>query len=216
MNRKIKIAVVDGHELMRRGIRQSLSELSDFEFVGEGENSEDALQLAIDEQPDILLLDMNMQGDCIALIKLLQNLVPRPKAIMLTVDEDLNNLRDCMTSGAHGYVLKGVGARELVSIIQTVYAGGKYVSPDLAARLLADPSNDTAVKLTNRISDLTTLTQREKQILELIGKGESNANISKVLQLSEATVKHYITPMFRKLGVRNRTEAALKATSLVF
>jgi two-component system, NarL family, nitrate/nitrite response regulator NarL len=216
VSKNIRIVIVDDHELMRRGLRETLTEQSDFEIVGEGGSVEDALQLVADHQPDIILLDVNMPGNGVAVVRLLNNFKIKPRAIMFTIYENLSNVRECMTNGAYGYVLKGIGGDELVAIVRTVHSGKKYVCPELAAKFLSEPYSfeDGSPKEIQR-ADLVSsrLTEREVQILELIGKGKSNIEISQALELSEATVKHYITPLFRKLGVKNRTEAALSLTS---
>jgi two-component system, NarL family, nitrate/nitrite response regulator NarL len=216
MTTKIKIAIVDDHELLRRGLRETLAEYPEFEVVGEGGNVEEALQLATNFKPDIMLVDINMPGNGIAVVKLLNSFEQRPKVIMLTVYENMANVRDTMSNGAYGYILKGVAGDELIAIIRSVSEGKKYVSPELAARLLSEARQSESGQsqdASQQISNLSTLTEREMQIFELIGLGTSNQDISKKLQLSEATIKHYITPLFRKLGVKNRTEAAIKANS---
>lgn len=216
MSDTIRIVIVDDHELMRRGLRETLSEQSDFEIVGEGGSVEDALQLVADHHPDIILLDVNMPGNGVAVVRLLNNFEIKPKAVMFTIYENLSNVRECMSNGAYGYVLKGIGGDELVAIVRTVHSGKKYVSPELGARLFSEPiSNDdeSPQKIQRAEMAKSRLTEREMQILELIGKGKSNIEISQALELSEATVKHYITPLFRKLGVKNRTEAALSLTA---
>lgn len=215
MSDTIRIVIVDDHELMRRGLRETLSEQSDFEIVGEGGSVEDALQLVADYHPDIILLDVNMPGNGVAVVRLLNNFEVKPKAIMFTIYENLSNVRESMSNGAYGYVLKGIGGDELVAIVRTVHSGKKYVCPELGARLLSEPiSNDDESPQKTQRAEMakSRLTEREMQILELIGKGKSNIEISQALELSEATVKHYITPLFRKLGVKNRTEAALSLT----
>jgi two-component system, NarL family, nitrate/nitrite response regulator NarL len=216
LSNTIRIVIVDDHELMRRGLRETLTEQSDFEIVGEGGSVEDALQLVADHQPDIILLDVNMPGNGVAVVRLLNNFKIKPKAIMFTIYENLSNVRECMTNGAYGYALKGIGGDELVAIVRTVHSGKKYVCPELAAKFLSEPfSFEDGSPKENQRAELvrSRLTEREVQILELIGKGKSNIEISQALELSEATVKHYITPLFRKLGVKNRTEAALSLTS---
>lgn len=216
MSDTVRIVIVDDHELMRRGLRETLSEQSDFEIVGEGGSVEDALRLAADHHPDIILLDVNMPGNGVAVVRLLNNFEMKPKAIMFTIYENLSNVRECMSNGAYGYVLKGIGGDELVAIVRTVHSGKKYVSPELGARLFSEPisNEDESPQKTQRAEMAKSrLTEREMQILELIAKGKSNIEISQALELSEATVKHYITPLFRKLGVKNRTEAALSLTA---
>jgi two-component system, NarL family, nitrate/nitrite response regulator NarL len=212
VNETIKIVIVDDHELMRRGLRETLTEQSDFKIVGEGGSVEDALQLVADHKPDIILLDVNMPGNGVTVVRHLNNFKTKPKAIMFTIYENLSNVRECMANGAFGYVLKGIGGDELVAIVRTVHSGKKYVSPELAAKFLSEPILNEG-ELPRAQITRSTLTEREIQILELIGKGKSNSEISQALNLSEATVKHYITPLFRKLGVKNRTEAALSLTT---
>jgi two-component system, NarL family, nitrate/nitrite response regulator NarL len=188
MKKRTKIVIVDDHELMRRGLRDTLSECAEFQVVGEGGSVDEALQLVKELSPDILLLDVNMPGNGIY--------------------ENVANVRECMSNGASAYVLKGVGSDELIEVIKMVENGKKYVCPELAAKLLSDPIHSKTPTLALGAETLTT---RELEILDLIARGESNSAISESLKLSEATVKHYITPLFRKLGVKNRTEAALKS-----
>ncbi len=208
MKKRTKIVIVDDHELMRRGLRETLSECAEFQVVGEGGSVAEALQLVKDQAPDILLLDVNMPGNGITILKMLQNFEIIPKAIMFTIYENVANVRECMSNGASAYVLKGVGSDELIEVIKMVEKGKKYVCPELAAKFLSDPIHSKTPTLA---LGADTLTARELEILDLIARGESNFAISESLKLSVATVKHYITPLFRKLGVRNRTEAALKS-----
>jgi DNA-binding NarL/FixJ family response regulator len=117
-----------------------------------------------------------------------------------------------MANGAYGYVLKGIEGDELANILRGIHAGKKHVGPELAAKLLGQDNqshDDESEPAPKRSDRLLNLTKREGQILDLIGKGLSNQDIAKKLKLQEETVKHYNTALFRKLGVRNRTEAAL-------
>lgn len=204
--------MVDDHPLLRRGLRETLEECHDFKLVGEGADAEEAVAIAKSEKPDVMLLDVNMPGSGLAAVERVKTAQPSTKVLMLSVYDNLANVRSAMTSGASGYVLKGVDGDELVSIIKAVHGGAKYVVPELAAKLFAEPSaeaTEAEAEQSNEDVRYSTLTQRERQILNLIRKGRPNAEIARKLKLSEATIKHYITPLFRKLGVRNRTEAAL-------
>jgi two-component system nitrate/nitrite response regulator NarL len=127
--------------------------------------------------------------------------------MMLSIREDLSVVRAALKAGARGYVSKGVEADELVATARKILAGQSYVSPELAARLVTE-GEDPSTSAVSR-SALRRLTPREQQIIELMGLGHSNQEIADRLGLSENTIKHYITPLLRKLGVRNRTEAAL-------
>lgn len=210
MARQISVAMVDDHPLLRRGLRETLGECADFKLVAEGANADDAVAIAQDHKPDVMLLDVNMPGSGLTAVERIAAKNANIKLVMLSVYDNLSNVRQAMTSGASGYVLKGVDGDQLVDIIKSVHAGAKYVVPELAARLFSEQNGAQGLSVEEQFSvRFKSLTQREQQILSLIGKGKPNADIAKKLKLSEATVKHYITPLFRKLGVNNRTEAAL-------
>ncbi len=212
--KRITIAIVDDHALMRRGLRETLEECRDLRIIGEGNNAEDAMEIVRTLSPDIILLDINMPGSGVSVVEFIHKSKSPVKALMLTVSDNIANVRSTMSNGAHGYVLKGVSGEELVSVVRAVHGGQKFVSPELAAKLFSEnPGNGQGKQSTQRPDDirLSTLTTRERQIFSLIGMGANNLEIAQKLKLSEFTVKHYITPLFRKLGVRNRTEAALKA-----
>jgi two-component system, NarL family, nitrate/nitrite response regulator NarL len=157
--------------------------------------------------------DVNMPGDGISAVSRVNALPNPPKILVLSVFDNMSNVRSAMANGAYGYVLKGVEGDELASILRGIHAGKKHVGPELAAKLLAQDDDDSLDGLSEtapkRSDKLLNLTKRESQILDLIGKGLSNQDIAKKLKLREETVKHYNSPLFRKLGVRNRTEAAL-------
>jgi two-component system, NarL family, nitrate/nitrite response regulator NarL len=206
----IRVAIVDDHSLLRRGLREALSEQGDFEIVGEGATADEAVQIASQIASDIMILDVNMPGNGISAVNRINAIPNPPKILILSIFDNASNVRSAMADGAYGYVLKGVEGDELAAILRGIHAGKKHVGPELAAKLFAQedlgsPSKTAQVPLDGQ----PNLTQRESQILELIGKGLSNLDIAKKLKLREETVKHYNTQMFRKLGVRNRTEAAL-------
>jgi DNA-binding NarL/FixJ family response regulator len=129
---------------------------------------------------------------------------------MLTVSEEEDDVTAALRAGARAYVLKGVAARELARIVRAVAAGEVYVTPSLASNLLFGLTGGSARQAT---SSLDELTERERQILELVASGDSNKEIAAQLYLSEKTVKHHMTNILQKLQVRNRVEAALMARS---
>jgi DNA-binding NarL/FixJ family response regulator len=133
---------------------------------------------------------------------------PAIKVIMLTASTDEDDLAAAMRAGARGYILKGVAARELVGIVRSVWAGGGYVAPALAAGLLAGLTGGRDGAKTDPLAGLT---EREREVLAHVAGGLSNKEVAARLHLSEKTVKHYMTIIMEKLGVRNRTEAALLA-----
>jgi two-component system, NarL family, nitrate/nitrite response regulator NarL len=208
----IKVALVDDHPLLRRGLREMLREQGDFKVVGEGATADEAVALAMRVASDIMILDVNMPGDGISAVERINAVPNPPRILVLSVFDNMSNVRSAMSNGAYGYVLKGVEGDELAEILRSIYAGKKHVGPELAAKLLAQDvaTPDKVQDATDiELSRFPNLTKREHQILDLIGKGLSNQDIAKKLKLREETVKHYNTPLFRKLGVRNRTEAAL-------
>jgi two-component system, NarL family, nitrate/nitrite response regulator NarL len=214
MARKIKLAVVDDHPVVRRGVVETFNEEADFEVVAEGGSAEDAIRIARENRPDIMLLDVTMPGGGLEAASELRRVRPDLRVIMLSIREDIATVRAALKSGASGYISKGVDGDELVACARKIASGESYVSPELAARLLSiDSTHDDApvAGARNGSGAQVQLTQREDQIFRLLGEGLSNSEIAGKLDLSENTIKHYITPLLHKLGLRNRTEAALLA-----
>ncbi|MEQ1578023.1 MAG: response regulator transcription factor [Hyphomicrobium sp.] len=211
MSKKSRVAVVDDHPVVRRGISATFAEESDFEVIGEGASADDALSIAKEKRPDLILLDVTMPGGGIEAAAAIAKARPETAILMLSIREDLATVRAALRAGAHGYISKGVDGNDLVISARRVLAGERYVSPELGARLI---SEDNSLKDAGPLASVTLrsgLTQRERQIFDLLGEGLSNQEIAERIGLTENTVKHYMTPLLHKLGVRNRTEAALLA-----
>jgi two-component system, NarL family, nitrate/nitrite response regulator NarL len=210
----IKVLLVDDHPLLRRGLRETLTEQGDFEIVGEGASADDAVALAQTVACDVIVIDVNMPGDGLTAVEKINRIKDAPKILVLSVFDNMANVRSAMENGASGYVLKGIEGDELGRILKVLHDGKKHVEPELAAKLLSGNADDVAVQPVRTTSDLpmlALLTKRERQIFDLMSKGMSNRSIAKKLRLGEETIKHYNTQMFSKLGVSNRTEAALLA-----
>ncbi|MBB4568711.1 response regulator [Rhizobium leucaenae] len=205
MTTAISLAVVDDHPLFREGVIRSLAEIEGFTIVGEGSTREDAVRIAEDKHPDVLLLDISMPGGGLEALSLIVERVPDQKIVMLTVSEASDDVTAALKNGAKGYVLKGVGSRALADILRTVASGESYVAPTLSARLI---SGDGSASL-RKADLLRDLTGRESEVLQLVAAGLSNKHIGLKLDLHEKTVKHHMTQIFTKLGVANRTEAAM-------
>ena len=203
MTQAIRLVVIDDHPLFREGVTRSLTEIGGFEVVGEGSSAEDALRLAREEAPDIILLDISLPGGGLNAIVPILGHRPSQKIVMLTVSEDSEDLAAALNSGAQGYVLKGVGSRTLAEILRSVAAGERYVSPTLSARLLSALSN------ASQASPLAELSPREREILVLVAEGLSNKRIGLKLNLHEKTIKHHMSRILATLKVSNRTEAAM-------
>ena len=185
----IRIAVGDDHPLFREGVIRSLAECPGLEIVAEGATRDEAVAIAARIAPDIMLMDISMPGSGLQ--------------VMLTVSEAGDDLALALKHGAKGYVLKGVGSQALAEVVRTVASGETYVAPGLSARL---------VETLSRVEEkhpLAALTQREQDVLNLVASGLSNKRIAIALDLHEKTIKHHMTRIFSKLGVTNRTEAAL-------
>ena len=202
----IGVLVVDDHPLFRQGVVHSLDTEPGLTVVGQAASGEEALKLARELMPDVVLLDISMPGwSGLVAAANIATACPASVIVMLTVSEDKDKLLAAFKAGARGYVLKGVSAQELAKVVRSAAAGDVYVSPPLAAEILVSLTRGRAP------DPLQELTDREREILGLIGTGLSNREIGERLFLSEKTIKHYVTNILQKLQVRSRVEAALLA-----
>ena len=210
MTEPIRVLVVDDHPLFRQGVVQALGAERNLKIVGEAASGEEALKLACALLPDVVLLDISMPGwgGLIAAEKI-TTACPATVIVMLTVSEDKDKLLAAFKAGARAYVLKGVSARELANVLRSAVAGEVYVSPSLASEMLVSLTRGSAP------DPLQELTDREREILSLIGNGLTNREIGERIFLSEKTIKHYVTNILQKLQVRSRVEAALLAAQRV-
>ena len=204
----IRIAVVDDHPLYREGVVSIIDACEDMKVIAQGEDASDALRISESELPDIILLDITMPGTGLKAAANISSKCPVTKVVMLTVSEDEEDVLESFRAGARAYVLKGVSAQELVRIIRSVHGGDVYVTPALASQVLLEMSDGSSAKVSTVID---TLSDRERQILERVATGDSNKEIAYELNISEKTVKHYMTNIMQKLHARNRVEAALLA-----
>lgn len=205
----IRIVIVDDHPLYRDGIKHTLMSDPAFDVVAEGASKHDAVSLAQAHLPDIVLLDISMPGGGLTAAAVIAAACPVVKIVMLTVSEDDRDVSAALYAGVRGYVLKGVGGQELRQTLQAIHSGDTYVSPTLAGRMLRAMKSEEARGFGR--NPLALLSAREEQILRLVSEGRINKEIAQSLELSEKTIKHYMTNIFQKLQVRNRVEAALLA-----
>ena len=206
MSDAVRVLVVDDHPLFRQGVVATLANAPDFDVVGEASTAAEAVHLATITRPDLVLLDVGLpDGSGVEVISALARELPGVKIAMLTVADDSDTVMEALKAGAAGYLLKGVSGAELIAAVKEVYAGHPYASPPVAMRVLSD------VARAGRTPG-ADLTERERSVLDLLAQGLTNAEIARRLFLSEKTVKHHITVILQKLGVRNRVEAALIAS----
>jgi DNA-binding NarL/FixJ family response regulator len=211
MSKKVRIGIFDDHPLFRHGVQLTLEADAEFEVVALGSTAAQALQAAQIKRPDVMLLDVNMPGGGIKAAQDIAEACPTVSIVMLTVSEQEDHLSAAMAAGARGYALKGISGDALMQIVRSVVGGEAYVSPSLAARVLRnlqkEPTQAAGGAATG--DNLYRLTAREQQILTQLSGGMTNKEIARALDLSEKTIKHYVTNILQKLQVRNRVEAAL-------
>lgn len=210
MSENIHVVIVDDHELFRDGLANILGAEKDIKVVGQGGTGEDAIRLARDLLPDVILLDIDMPNGGLNAARVIADQYPVIKIAVLTASESEDHLIDALKVGSRAYILKGVAARELVRIIRAVHSGESYVPPALAASILVE-LDQGKTNSPQPPTPFDELTDREREILEKLAEGLSNKEIGEQLYLSEKTVKHYVTNILQKLHVRNRVEAALMA-----
>jgi RNA polymerase sigma factor (sigma-70 family) len=210
MSDKIHVVIADDHTLFRDGLAGIISGTEEFEVVGQAGTMQEAVELARDLLPDIILLDIDMPGGGLEAARIVAQDCPVTRIVILTSSEEDDHLIRALKIGARAYILKGVAARELLRILRAVWAGESYVPPMLAASLLLE-MREANSQQKQAASPLEELTPREREILEGLAAGLSNKEIGEKLFLSEKTVKHYMTNILQKLQVRNRVEAALLA-----
>lgn len=210
MSKEIHLVIVDDHELFRDGLVNILSAEEDIEVVGQGGSGREAIKLAGDLLPDIILLDLDMPNGGLNAARIIAEQYPVIKIAVLTASESEDHLIEALKVGARAYILKGVAARELLRIIRAVHSGESYVPPALATSILVE-MDEEKTNASRPHTPFDELTDRERGILEKLAEGLSNKEIGEQLYISEKTVKHYVTNILQKLHVRNRVEAALLA-----
>ena len=206
------MAIADDQRLLREGLRIILEAAPDMIVVGEAENGVEAVKLAQEEQPEVMLMDIRMPlRDGIAATEAIRKALPNVRVLLLTTYDTPELVIEGLRAGAAGYLLKDSSAEELCAAVRTVARGQVLLQANSAAQLLAGltppaPPQSQADKL--------GLTERERDVLRLIVVGRNNSEIASELYVSEATVKTHINHIFAKLGARDRTHAVVLAHQL--
>lgn len=202
-----RILLVDDHPMMRRGLRDLLELENDLEVVGEAGNGEDAIALAQQTEPDLILMDLNMPGiDGLETTRRMRDVDIDARIVMFTVSDEQGHVLEALRNGADGYLLKDMDAEQLIEQIRLAATGRMALSPELT-QVLAEAIR-VRPKPTGQVS-FSSLTKREKEVLRLIAKGQSNKMIARKLGITEGTVKVHVKNLLHKLGLRSRVEAAV-------
>jgi DNA-binding NarL/FixJ family response regulator len=199
----VRILLVDDHKIMRDGIKQILQHTEDFRIVGEAESGSDAIRLAKQLNPDMVLLDLGLPGlgGVEAATEILRH-SPHTKIIVLSMYDDERSVVSAIQSGARAFVLKKASAGDLLDALRTVAKGGSYLSPQVSDTLLSKIRRGD-LNVPPGPSGLETLTPRELQVLRLVADGKTSKEIANFLDLGLETVRSYRKSMMKKLGVNN-------------
>ncbi|GAA3721086.1 two-component system NarL family response regulator [Spinactinospora alkalitolerans] len=209
----IRLLVVDDHAFFRRGLVSVLEEEPDIDLAGEAGDGIDAVRLAEELTPDVVLMDVQMPGmsgiDACAKVKAA---VPSAKIVMLTISDEEEHLFDAIKAGATGYLLKSVAIDELPDAVRAVRDGQSFINPSMATKLIGEFAA-LARKEHQRPREMPNpqLTGRETEVLKEIARGLSNRDIARVLHISENTVKNHVRNILEKLQLHTRMEAAMWA-----
>lgn len=204
---RIRILLADGHHLVRQGIRQLLDQETDFEVLVEVDNGLEAVRLARELKPDIVIMEARMPGlDSVEAIKQIKTDLPETAVIILTAYQKEEYIIELLGAGAAGYLLKSSHGDELVQAVRLIRAG-EFVSHPLVAQKLFK----RATRRPLAVNSVEHLTHRELEVLKLAARGMSNRDIAAELDVGLRTVKGHLTTIFDKMSVKSRTEAVLKA-----
>ena len=205
----IRVFLLDDHEVVRRGVQDLLESEPDIEVVGDASTADQALRRVPALKPDVAVLDVRLpDGNGVAVCRELRSQMPELKCLMLTSFADDEAVFDAIMAGAAGYVLKQIRGNDLVAAVRTVAAGGSLLDASTTAQVL-----DRMRSRAEAADPLSVLTEREREIVALIGEGLTNRQIAQRMFLAEKTVKNYLSVVFAKLGIERRTQAAVLATT---
>lgn len=206
---KMRIVLVDDHEVVRLGLRVLLEQSDHFEVVGEANNAKEAVEIAGKFRPDIVLMDIRLPGASgIEACEEITQLYPEVRVVMLTSYAEDEMLFSAIRAGASGYLLKQINSDDLIRSLESVRRGDALLDPLVTQRVFQEVRR--AVK-EEEASAFAILSQQEKHVLILVSEGKTNREIAKSLFLGEGTVRNYVSSILSKLGASNRAEAAAYA-----
>ncbi|MCX7923621.1 MAG: response regulator transcription factor [Clostridia bacterium] len=214
---EIKVMIVDDQRLMREGLRTILDLEKDLKVVCLAENGQDALDKIDKSRPDVVLMDIRMPVmngvECTGIIK---KRYPNIKVLILTTFDDDEYIIDGLKNGAEGYLLKDLPSEKLIGSIRDIYNGSSIMQSEIAAKVISHITGQKVVHHepvheTNEYEGVDQLTEREKEVLKLVAKGMSNKEIANTIFISEGTVKNYISNIYDKIGINERSKLVLYA-----
>jgi DNA-binding NarL/FixJ family response regulator len=204
----IRVLIVDDHAPFREGLRALLTSVPEMTVAGEAENGKDAICKAAELQPDVILMDIQMPGmNGIEATRLIYQSSPHIGVIVLTMFEDDDSVFAAMRAGARGYLLKGADQTEILRAIHSIQSGEAMFGPAIARRLI----NFFAQLNSKPPHPFPELTEREREVLDLLARGTSNAEIASALVISPKTVRNHVSNIFNKLQVVDRSQAIVRA-----
>jgi DNA-binding NarL/FixJ family response regulator len=207
-----RLVIADDHELARAGLRTMLVGQPGVELIGEAKNGREALMLCRRLQPDLALIDVRMPDlDGLATCRNIKQEFPATSVILVTMYENPQYFLEALRSGASGYVLKDITQRELLATVRRVLRGESVLSPDIVVRVLGHLTVKTPLQ-----AEMPTvqLSPREREVLQLLTQGQTNREIARRLTVSVSTIKIHVEHILAKLGVSDRTQAAVRAIEL--
>jgi DNA-binding NarL/FixJ family response regulator len=212
----IRVLVADDHALFRRGLEMVLESESDIEVVAEASNGKEALDLAVEHVPDLVLMDVRMPASGgidggIEATHAIKDEVPNAKILMLTISDEEEDLYDAIKAGASGYLLKEISIEEVADAIRQVCKGQSLISPSMASKLLTEFAAMARKDEEKQQMPAPKLTDREMEVLQLVAQGLNNRDIAKELFISENTVKNHVRNILEKLHLHSRMEAVVYA-----
>jgi two-component system, NarL family, response regulator LiaR len=218
---RARLLIADDHDLVREGLRAVLQAEEDLAVVGEATDGQEALQMCRSLRPDLVLMDVRMpKMDGLEATRAIKEEMPEVSVVMVTMHENPDYLLEAIRAGAAGYILKDAEGERLVGAVRRTLSGESPLNQDLAMQLLVRMANeaeqDGSPPRANKRQDSTPagITQREIEVLRLLAQGRSNPEIAEELQISRGTVKIHVQHIIAKLGVSDRTQAAVRAIEL--
>ncbi len=200
MEQAIRVVVADDHKVVRAGIRELLSDEPDIVVVGEARDGREAVELALAERPDVVVMDINMpEPTGVEATRQIRAQVPEVRVLVLTAYADDPYIYGLLDAGASGYILKTAEGGDIVRAVRATAAGQSAIDPAIAPRLIA--------RLTQPSVTSDALTERELEVLRLAARGQTNKQIGVALHISDRTVQNHLANIYAKLGVASRTEA---------